>query len=90
MVNLASILFMPIFGAADKQPAESEIWGFHGGDDNYDIVLGFGAVWPGRYMPAFRRNILSPSSGLKLRCWESEGLYRGAGREVHSFRLPFL
>jgi hypothetical protein len=31
-----------------------------------DIVLvGFGAVQNRRYMPAFRRNILSPSSDLK-------------------------
>jgi hypothetical protein len=29
-------------------------------------------------MPAFRRNILSPSSGLKWRCWEVGGIYIGS------------
>jgi hypothetical protein len=29
------------------------------------VVLGFGALWFRRSMPAFRRNMLSPSPGLK-------------------------
>jgi hypothetical protein len=28
-------------------------------------------------MPTFWRNILSPSSGLKWRCWEVEGFEKG-------------
>jgi hypothetical protein len=35
------------------------IWGFHGGE-NHDL-----RVQTRRLMPTFRRNILSPSSGLK-------------------------
>jgi hypothetical protein len=33
---------------------------------DYDVaVLGFDTTWFCRLIPAFRRNILSPSSGLK-------------------------
>jgi hypothetical protein len=38
---------------------------FHGSVDVYGDVLGFGAVYIRRPMPTFRRNIISPSSGLK-------------------------
>jgi hypothetical protein len=31
----------------------------------YDVVLDFGVVYIRRQMPMFRRNTLSPSSGLK-------------------------
>jgi hypothetical protein len=34
--------------------------------------LDFGVVYIRRQMPMFRRNTLSPSSGLKWRCWEVE------------------
>jgi hypothetical protein len=41
-------------------------------------------------MPTFRRNTLSPSSGLKCWWWESEGLYRMAGRARLTFLPPYI
>jgi hypothetical protein len=47
--------------------------------DYYHIVvevLGFGAVCICRYMPTFRRNMLSPSSGAEVTRQESRDVYR--------------
>jgi hypothetical protein len=38
-------------------------YGSEVGDD--DVALSFGAVSFNKYIPTFRRNILSPSSGMK-------------------------
>jgi hypothetical protein len=69
-------------------------WGFHGGDDNNDVLLGLGVVRTGWWKPMFRRSVLSPSSGLKWRCWESEGarlsLYLTQSWLALSFRRHFL
>jgi hypothetical protein len=35
----------------------------------------FGTMWFWRSLPAFRRNMLSPSSWLKWQSWEAEGVY---------------
>jgi hypothetical protein len=40
-----------------------KIWGSHGG--NY--ILGYDAVYSGRYLPRFRRDLLLPSSGYNSR-----------------------
>jgi hypothetical protein len=39
-------------------------WGFRDGEDVCVDLLGFNVVWICREIPAFRRNILRPSSGL--------------------------
>jgi hypothetical protein len=53
-----------------------ESWGSYG--DVYDIgvVLCFGAAWGRSLRPTFRRNTLSPSSGLKWQGCEVEDLNR--------------
>jgi hypothetical protein len=45
-----------------------KIWGSHGGEDIYVGLLGSNTVWTilRREIQTFRRNILSPSSALKL------------------------
>jgi hypothetical protein len=45
-------------------------WGSHGGEDVYVGLLGSNDVWTCRYIPAFRSNILPPSSG-----WEQVWKY---------------
>jgi hypothetical protein len=40
-------------------------WGSHGGEDVHGSLMSCNAVWTFRWVPTFRRNILSLSSGLK-------------------------
>jgi hypothetical protein len=47
--------------------------------DEVDVLLGCDAVWTHRQVSTFRRNILSPSSGLKWWCWKVNSLYRVRG-----------
>jgi hypothetical protein len=42
------------------------IWGSHGGEDTDVSLLGSNAMWIFREISLFWRNILSPSSGLKI------------------------
>jgi hypothetical protein len=44
-----------------------EIWGSHGGEDVDVGLLGCNAVWTCRYIPTFRRDILSLSSPWRWR-----------------------
>jgi hypothetical protein len=39
---------------------EWEIWCFHGGKNNDDLLLGFGTMYTHWQMPMFQRNILRP------------------------------
>jgi hypothetical protein len=52
-----------------------------------DEVLGFGSMWFRRSMPKFRRNMLSPYSGLKWQGRDVDGLYNtwGAKAEGQDF-----
>jgi hypothetical protein len=42
----------------------SEIWGFHGGDDNKDVSSGLGALCTGWSKTTFWRSVLLPSSRM--------------------------
>jgi hypothetical protein len=55
-----------------------EIWGSHG--DYHHVVVevfGFGTVCICRLMPTFRRNMLSPSSGVEVTKQGSRGVFIG-------------
>jgi hypothetical protein len=42
------------------------IWGLRGCEDVCVVLRGRGTIWARRYIPTFRRNILFPSSELKI------------------------
>jgi hypothetical protein len=54
-----------------------EIWGFHGGEDDDVVLLGFGVVWTRRKTPTIWRYVLSSSSVNKTEMFlRNAGIYR--------------
>jgi hypothetical protein len=48
-----------------RRSSVCEVWGSHGGEDDDVVLPGYDTAWSRKYIPTFRRNILSPSSGLQ-------------------------
>jgi hypothetical protein len=65
----------------------NEILDFHCDYYNVGVISGFGAVCYRRSMQTFRRNMLPPSSGLKLQGREAEGLYSIWGAKAEGTEL---